>query len=41
MDKIMRGLRRWVRSAVRQVPAQPYPSNHPWSARHDPSRPRG
>ncbi len=27
-------LRRLVRSLVRQLPEQPYPSEHPWSRHH-------
>jgi hypothetical protein len=41
MAKLMRGLRRWSRTLTRHLPDQPYPSDHPWGNRHDPSRPRG
>jgi hypothetical protein len=29
MTKLMRGMRRWVWSLIRQLPDQPYPSDHP------------
>jgi hypothetical protein len=41
MTKLMRGLSRWSRALVRQLPDKPYPSDHPWRDRHDPARPRG
>ena len=41
MTKVVRSLQRWAWSLVRQLPEQPYPSEHPWADRHDPSRPRG
>jgi len=41
MTKLMQGLNRWSRALIRQLPDKPYPSNHPWELRHDPTRPRG
>jgi hypothetical protein len=41
MAKLLTGLNRWSRALVRQLPEKPYPSDHPWRHRHDPSRPRG
>jgi hypothetical protein len=41
MRQWMQGLSRWTRHAFRHLPERPFPSDHPWADRHDPSRPRG
>jgi hypothetical protein len=45
MDRALRRSARLVRSVagglVRHLPERPYPSEHPWAVRHDPTRPRG
>ena len=41
MMKFVSGLRKWGHSLTRQLPDQPYPSDHPWRDRHDTARPRG
>ncbi len=38
---IVQKLQRLARGLVWQLPQRPYPSNHPWSIHHEPSRPRG
>jgi hypothetical protein len=41
MASILQRLNRFGRALVRHLPEKPYPSEHPWSQHHDPSRPRG
>jgi len=41
MTKLVRGVQRWGWLLIRQLPDQPYPSDHPWADRHDRCRPRG
>ena len=41
LARLVHRLNRWGRSMIRHLPEQPYLSDHPWSHRHDPGRPRG
>jgi hypothetical protein len=41
METIVRRIGRFCGSVVRQLPHGGYPSDHPWSVRHDSGRPRG
>ena len=41
VSKLLPRLHRLGRLLIHQLPEQPYPSDHPWALRKDPSRPRG